>query len=71
MLFRSAQENQELTTEQKKQLEAFKEHISAWFEDAALVVAADSGLKEQLVSTPELIYRPEDYYDFIWKAYLN
>ena len=66
-----AQENQELTTEQKKQLEAFKEHISAWFEDAALVVATDSGLKEQLVSTPELIYRPEDYYDFIWKAYLN
>ncbi len=66
-----AQENQGLTTEQKQQLEVFKGHISTWFEDAALVVATDIGLKEQLVSTPELIYRPEDYYDFIWKAYLN
>ena len=66
-----AQENQRLTAEQKEQVEAFKEHISAWFEDAVLVVAADVGLEEQLVSTPELIYRPEDYYDFIWERYLN
>ena len=65
------QENQSLTTEQKQQLETFKEHISAWFEDAALVVAADISNREQIVSTPQMTYRPEDYYDIIWSEYLG
>ena len=65
------QENQSLTTEQKQQLEAFKEHVSAWFEDAALVVAADISNREQIVSTPQMTYRPEDYYDIIWSEYLG
>ena len=66
-----SQENQSLTTEQKQQLEAFKEHISAWFEDAALVVTMDISNKEQIVSTPQMTYRPEDYYDIIWSKYLG
>ena len=64
-------ENQGLATEQKQRLEAFKEHISAWFEDAALVVATDISNREQIVSTPQMTYRPEDYYDFIWSKYLD
>lgn len=66
-----SQENQSLTTEQKQQLEAFRTHISAWFEEAVLVVVADVDDRAQVVSTPQTTYRPEDYYDIIWSKYLG
>ena len=66
-----AQEDQRLTAEQKQQIEAFRAQISTWFEDAALVVATDVGNMEQVVSTPQVPYRPEDYYDIVWAEYLG
>lgn len=65
------QEDQRLSKEQKQEVQAFKEHISAWFEGASLVVATDVSNLEQFVSTPERTYRPEEYYDTIWTNYLD
>ena len=58
-----------LSAEQKQEIAGFKENLEAWFEGAALLAATDVDIKEQLVSTPDKQYVPEDYYDVVLKEY--
>lgn len=58
-----------LSAEQKKEIAGFKKNLEAWFEGATLLVATDVALKEQLVSTSDKQYVPEDYYDVVLKEY--
>ncbi len=62
-------EQKPLSVEQKQEIADFKEKLEAWFEGATLLVATDVALKEQLVSTPDKQYVPEDYYDVVLKEY--
>lgn len=58
-----------LSVEQKQEIGGFKEKLETWFEGATLLVATDVALKEQLVSSPDKQYAPEDYYDAVLKEY--
>lgn len=58
-----------LSVEQKQEIGGFKEKLETWFEGATLLVATDVALKEQLVSSPDKQYAPEDYYDVVLKEY--
>lgn len=58
-----------LSDAQKKEIADFKGKMEAWFDGATLLAATDVALKEQLVSTPNKQYVPEDYYNVVLKDY--
>lgn len=61
-------EQMPLSDEQLLQIREFRESISKWFESAVLL----AGIGDvNFVTTPGMRYRPEEFYDGIWRAYLK
>lgn len=58
-------EQKVFSEEEMQEIVAFKTELQSWFEEAVLLVAADAALEEQLVSTPDRQYAPQEYYDIV------